>query len=141
MSTVTLRHGCCCPTHHRQGSCRPKVTLAEAAANRRLLAAARREGSQRFRTWEIAENAPTSAACYVYRLWDANGQCLYVGMVGGTRGLRERIREHRQGKPWFREVARLNYIECGPDAVNDEEKRQIAELRPLHNIQHNRSAR
>ena len=39
----------------------------------------------------------------VYRLYDAEGQLLYVGMTGN---LGVRYAEHRRDKPWWSEVAR-----------------------------------
>lgn len=48
---------------------------------------------------EVADELPTA----LYRLYDADGALLYVGVTGD---LRTRFAQHAAGKPWWPEVAR-----------------------------------
>jgi len=79
---------------------------------------------------------PTSAGHYVYRLWAADGTCLYVGCTGerGTRRVSDRLYGHRCQKPWWPEVARIDVAAFAtPAEIITEERRQIGELGPVHN--------
>lgn len=85
---------------------------------------------------EYSEAIPSKAGHYVYRLWGADGTCLYVGLVGERRPLRvrDRLRSHKHGKPWWPQVARID-VAAFPDAaaIIAEEKEQIRQLHPVHN--------
>jgi excinuclease UvrABC nuclease subunit len=74
---------------------------------------------------------------YVYRLWRADGVCLYVGAVGERtpRRVTSRLANHRQ-KPWWPKVARIDVaVLASPGEVIAEEPAQIAALSPLYNQQ------
>lgn len=85
---------------------------------------------------QIAGSVLDSDGCCVYRLWDADGAALYIGMT--TRGLIARLWEHRCGKDWWESVNHIDAVRCTDrrDAL-DEEARQIRSVRPLHNLVHN----
>lgn len=74
---------------------------------------------------------------WVYRLWDAAGDLLYIGMTG--RKPAKRLDEHRRTKKWWQQVARIDAVPCrSRNEAAAEEVRQIRALRPKHNIVHNR---
>ena len=88
---------------------------------------------------EYTEIIPELPGFYVYRLWTADGICLYVGMVGkrGPRRVDQRFSEHEDDrKAWWRQVARMEVrsfaIKEGAEA---EERHQIATLMPAWNKQ------
>jgi hypothetical protein len=67
----------------------------------------------------------------VYRLWDANGVCLYVGQTTQIRP-ELRIISHRS-KPWWPEVARADYVIVrNPDALTQVEYDQTVKHRPRY---------
>ena len=73
----------------------------------------------------------------VYFCWDAEGKCLYVGMSGPQQLLR-RMGNHMLDKchrvKWWKDVARVTYIEFADNEAADmEERRQVYLLRPPHN--------
>lgn len=85
---------------------------------------------------DYSEVIPTRPGFYVYRLWAADGTCLYVGCVGERRPRRvtQRLNEHRRDKPWWPQVARIDVASLGSSAeVIAEEPVQIAQLEPVHN--------
>lgn len=88
---------------------------------------------------EYSETIPTKPGHYVYRLWTADGTCLYVGCVGerSPRKLRDRLSDHKREKPWWPQVARIDAASfAGPLEVIAEEPAQIAQLNPVHNKAH-----
>jgi hypothetical protein len=78
----------------------------------------------------------------IYRLWDVNGACLYVGQT--TVHPLVRILGHRI-QPWWADVARADYIPFPADRpyraefLDLFEQQQIWDLKPLHN--HPRTAK
>ncbi len=87
---------------------------------------------------DYIEIIPTRRGHYVYRLWAADGTCLYVGCVGERRPGRvtERLRAHRNQKPWWPEVTRIEVCTLArTEDVAPEETRQITVLKPVHNKQ------
>ena len=84
---------------------------------------------------------PTRLGHYVYRLWAADGTCLYVGLTGerGLRRVSTRLRAHQglggPAKPWWPEVARIEVAALSTAvAAIAEEEAQIIELKPVHNM-------
>ncbi len=74
---------------------------------------------------------------YVYRLMDADGHALYVGM---TWDLNARLESH-QAKPWAWQIARVDVTRhAGRLAAMDAERAEILRLRPAHNINIKRTA-
>jgi hypothetical protein len=69
---------------------------------------------------------------FVYRLWDAGGECLYVGQHTGVHPA-VRITTHEREKPWWPEVARIDYAVVDGD-LNDAEVEQIHALLPKYNV-------
>jgi hypothetical protein len=85
---------------------------------------------------EYSENIPTKPGFYVYRLWAADGTCLYVGCCGerGPRRVRDRFGSHRHRQPWWPEVARTDVaVFASPAEIVAEERSQIALVKPVHN--------
>jgi predicted GIY-YIG superfamily endonuclease len=75
---------------------------------------------------------PSSRATTLYRLSDAEGALLYVGIAYDAL---RRLRQHARKAPWYREVARIE-LEAFPtreDAAAAEE-RAVREEGPRHNI-------
>lgn len=76
---------------------------------------------------------PQSRSGWVYRAWDAEGRCLYIGQTARNHPW-VRLNEHRR-KRWWAQVHRVDYIEVYD--VGDllkVEKQQIDEHRPVHNL-------
>lgn len=72
----------------------------------------------------------------VYHLYDEDGALLYVGMASDVK---RRVAVHRRRQPWGRRVASVAVM-FGPAsyyAAMWEERRQICDLEPLHNIHYN----
>lgn len=68
----------------------------------------------------------------VYRLWNADNICLYVGQATRPHPLL-RIADH-QKKTWWTEVARADFIPCPYSALLDDfERYQISLLNPKYN--------
>ena len=67
----------------------------------------------------------------VYRLRDADGRLLYVGMTSKVMG---RMGEHAHDKPWFELVARIDveHYANGAEAASAEALAIVAEM-PVHN--------
>ena len=89
-------------------------------------------------TGHYTESIPASPGHYVYRLWAADGTCLYVGVTGIWRPQRvaARLGRHRsaRGRGWLAKMTRIEVASFpnGSDAWV-EEKRQIAALQPVYN--------
>lgn len=69
---------------------------------------------------------------HIYRLYDAHGQLLYVGLSNRPN---ERVRQHMRRQPWGSEIATGTFerFECRADA-QAEERRAIGSENPMHNI-------
>lgn len=89
-------------------------------------------------SWAITPDAPLVGKNMVYKLYGEFGALLYVGITdrGPTR-----LSEHYRHKPWFNEVARVEFERY--DSRRESSAREvelITSLAPLYNIQHNRGA-
>lgn len=72
--------------------------------------------------------------CATYVYWDEAERCLYVGKAFDPV---ERRKQHKD-KPWYEEIWNENIQWYDSEQLAFEaEKRLIAELKPLHNAQHN----
>lgn len=73
---------------------------------------------------------------YVYFAWDAQKRCLYVGC---TNNLTRRMKEHANlSTSWVRQTALMSVLSYPNRKIALEvESRQIAKLRPVHNIRDN----
>lgn len=82
---------------------------------------------------EIGSELPTA----LYRLYDADGQLLYVGISADLRG---RFSQHASTKPWWGEVGRktVTWQESRAAALAAEAE-SIAAERPKYNIQEMRA--
>ena len=69
---------------------------------------------------------------WVYRLWNADGDCLYVGQHKGIHPV-SCVRQHRTQQPWWHEVARADYVEVLEGELDIAEKQQIHDLNPRYN--------
>jgi hypothetical protein len=78
---------------------------------------------------------PEEQQAFVYRLWNAAGECLYVGQT--TRPVIVRLCQHRYTQPWWDEVARADYVEVLDGDLDWAEECQIAELHPKYNVAKN----
>lgn len=74
----------------------------------------------------------TSKRTALYRLLDADGTLLYVGV---TSNLGQRFYQHRQEKPWWSQVAgmMLTFYDTQPEAA-EAERAAIRGETPLHNV-------
>jgi predicted GIY-YIG superfamily endonuclease len=76
-----------------------------------------------------AKSSPTD----VYQLFDGDGTLMYVGV---SLSLAQRMRQHRQGKRWWPQVARIEVSHC---ATRQEalfmEFCLIQRLQPRYNVQ------
>lgn len=72
---------------------------------------------------------------FVYRFWNAAGDCLYVGKTTAPDPI-IRAYKHSYTTSWWPEVARADYVNVEGD-LNAAETCQIAELRPKYNIAKN----
>jgi hypothetical protein len=69
----------------------------------------------------------------LYRFYNEAGQLLYVGLTGNPGS---RISQHRRGKAWWCEVARMEVEHCASrSALVEAETRAIGQERPLYNVQ------
>lgn len=76
---------------------------------------------------------------FLYRFFSRSGQLLYVGI---TNDWSSRLRQHRLGKPWYREAVRVELnVYPSRDAADKAERFAIRHERPLHNVTHNRRNR
>jgi hypothetical protein len=77
----------------------------------------------------------------VYRCWDAADSCLYVGWSSRqmlTRRISDHMRDWQHRTQWWRDVARVDYLEFADDSsAQAEERQQIYLLRPPHNKVYN----
>jgi predicted GIY-YIG superfamily endonuclease len=71
---------------------------------------------------------------FVYKLWDADINLLYVGISSTT--LKKRFKVHKSTTPWWDEVFNISYEEF-PDRVSalNEENRIIRTENPKYNVQ------
>ena len=71
----------------------------------------------------------------IYRLYNAEGQLLYVGITGLGMA---RLKEHSKKQPWWTEVASASFEHCGDreSALRGEES-LIKTLKPKYNVVHN----
>jgi len=69
---------------------------------------------------------------WIYRLWDAEGNCLYVGQHRGIHPA-VRVNQHRVKQPWWDEVARADFVEVLDGDLSAVEKQQIAALNARYN--------
>lgn len=70
---------------------------------------------------------------WVYRLWNADGDCLYVGQHRGFNPA-TRITKHSTTQPWWNEVTRADYVEVLLEGDLDiAEKQQIHDLNARYN--------
>jgi hypothetical protein len=93
--------------------------------------------SQAEPTYSYSESYPNRPGHYVYRLWDADGRCLYVGRVGETvpRRVSTRLSAHRREQSWWPDVARIDVaVLPGAEATWAEERAQIGQHDPVHNV-------
>jgi predicted HicB family RNase H-like nuclease len=70
-------------------------------------------------------------SAWVYRLWNADGDCLYVGQHKGFHPA-ARVKDHRT-QPWWNEVTRADYVEALEGELDIAEKQQIHDLNALYN--------
>ncbi len=68
---------------------------------------------------------------FVYRLWNADGACMYVGQHRGIHPA-VRINQHRS-QPWFGEVDHADFVEILDGDLDIAEKQMIADLEPRYN--------
>jgi predicted GIY-YIG superfamily endonuclease len=76
---------------------------------------------------------------YVYRLWDADDQLLYIGI---SKSAINRLHQHLQQQPWAEQIVKQTIQRCytREEAVHVE-RQAIKNEKPLHNIAHNASNR
>lgn len=81
----------------------------------------------------------TSVNHYLYRLFDANDQLLYVGI---SKSAIHRLHQHLEQQPWGDQVASQR-IERFPtrQAVEAAEKQAIEREAPIHNVIYNKAKR
>ena len=72
----------------------------------------------------------------LYRLYDAEGELLYVGI---SLSAIQRLSDHMKGKLWAEDIARVDvaWYDSRTDALAAEAKAIRAEW-PRHNVQHNK---
>jgi hypothetical protein len=75
---------------------------------------------------------PAGESAFVYRLWNASGECLYVGKTAQPHPL-IRVMKHRRA-PWWDEVARADYVPVLDGSLEVAEAFQIFELQPKYNV-------
>lgn len=68
---------------------------------------------------------------WVYRLWNENGDCLYVGQHTGVHPA-TRVQSHRS-QPWWNEVTGADYVEVLEGELDIAEKQQIHDLSARYN--------
>ena len=73
---------------------------------------------------------------HLYRLWDANGELLYVGI---SKSAMRRLADHQRGKPWADEINSVTITNVSTRAEAERmEIEAIANENPKYNIQHAR---
>lgn len=76
---------------------------------------------------------------FLYRFFSRSGELLYVGI---TNNWSARLKQHRAGKPWYREAVRVELnVYPSRDAADRAERFAIRHERPLHNLVHNRRSK
>lgn len=76
---------------------------------------------------------PTGQPTDVYRLYDRTGALLYVGI---SLSVAERMQQHRNGKRWWPQVARIEITHCSSrEAALFHEFVTIQQLQPRYNVQ------
>jgi predicted DNA-binding transcriptional regulator AlpA len=68
---------------------------------------------------------------WVYRLWNENGDCLYVGQHTGIYPA-TRVQSHRS-QPWWNEVTGADYVEVLEGELDIADKQQIHDLNARYN--------
>lgn len=101
--------------------------------------------NERGEVWRLRYNPATgqNEMCLipvvVYAYYAADGSCLYVGQTCNTLA---REHHHRAKSPWYGDVSTL--VELSTHDRRGEalaaEVAAIRDLRPIHNVYHNRSA-
>ncbi len=80
---------------------------------------------------DMGDTTPTD----LYRFYDSAGRLLYVGI---SLHAAQRAAEHKRGKSWWPDVARMEVEHLGHRReAEEEEQRAIIAERPLHNIVYN----
>lgn len=85
----------------------------------------------RFGEWSEGFDPSAEGRGWIYRLWDAWEQCLYVGQTTQWHPLL-RIAQHRN-KPWWREVKRVDWAEPLNADLDEAEQDMINKLNPRYN--------
>jgi excinuclease UvrABC nuclease subunit len=71
---------------------------------------------------------------HLYRLWDANGELLYVGI---SKSAVRRLTDHQRGKPWADEINRVTITNVSTRAEAERlEIEAIANENPKYNVRH-----
>lgn len=85
---------------------------------------------------EVWDQSNPSLAYQVYLLRDRRGKPLYIGV---TSGLKMRVYDHWQRKPWGKEIAKIEVVVVahGSYSATLAERTAIQNFRPKHNIVHN----
>jgi predicted GIY-YIG superfamily endonuclease len=84
---------------------------------------------------ELGDETPTA----LYRLYNAMGKLLYVGITGNIKA---RFAQHAETKPWWPEVARKTVEwHLTRESAAEAEVKAIGLERPIHNIRDAKSAR
>jgi len=68
---------------------------------------------------------------WVYRLWNEDSDCIYVGQHRGFHPA-VRVKAHR-AQPWWNEVVRADYVEVLEGDLDIAEKQQIHDLNARYN--------
>ena len=77
----------------------------------------------------------------LYRLFDAEGTLLYVGI---SHSAIARYAQHKERQPWIKSVARIQIEDLesmGRQEALDHERQCILTEKPKHNVVHNRPPR
>lgn len=84
--------------------------------------------------WADIPLAPLARVIVIYRLFDAEDRCLYVGQTA-QRPPGLRVEQHRRGQPWGSEIARAEYavIQTARYTPEQVELAEIARSNPIYN--------
>ena len=84
--------------------------------------------------------APVNTPQFLYRLRDANGALLYVGV---TVDWPSRFKQHQRDKAWWPQVALTEIVPVGGTRAQLEaiERAVIVAEQPIHNVMHNETVR
>lgn len=82
----------------------------------------------------MAPRTDDASPHYVYRAYDKNGRCLYIGC---TKDAEARLNHHRRyGSPWIFEAEKFRMtVHPGFKAGREAEAKAIAEEQPVWNVQ------